>query len=1078
MSTLVRFRLCCLAFVFAALLATQVLQPPCAVAQTEAASVSGRVTDQSGAVVPEAEVEIRNVDTNVTQVTRTNGEGLYVFPFLKPGNYLINVRKQGFRTVSVTGITLNVQDNLSRNFVLQVGSSAESITVTAEAANINTTDGSVSTVVDRQFVENLPLNGRSFQALIELTPGVVLTPSTNFSLGQFSVDGQRPSSNYYMVDGVAANIGIIAGSPGQSAAGTAAGLSVQGGTNSLVSVDAMQEFRIQTSTYAPEFGRAPGAQVSIVTRSGTNAFHGALFEYFRNDVLDANNWFNNQAGAKKSAERQNDFGGVIGGPVIKNRTFFFFSYEGLRLRQPQFVKTCVPSAFARAQASPAVRPFLNAYPVANIDQTLTGGPFGNCPPNPPPFPSGVPNFLAELDAGFSDPSTLNATSIRIDHQVNSKLTLFGRYDYAPSNTHQRGGAGVATLSSVAFTRLRTQTVTLGSTWILTPSITNDLRFNFSNNALLNRFDLDTFQGAVVPPDSILFPAGFDHQQSVFLLDLLDANQYFQGKVTESRQRQINLVDSLSWVRGAHTLKVGVDYRRLSPNFSPPPYFQFNESFGAFAASGISLASFVVANRSATLFFHNVGAYAQDTWKASSRLTLTFGLRWDVDPAPSVGNGLNLLAVTGFGNLSALALAPPGTALWNTTYGNFAPRIGVAYQLRQSAGWGTVLRGGYGIFYDLADQQVGDAVNALQYPFSVDNIFPGAPFPLPAAQQLPPPFTPQPNPLTNLVAFDPHMKLPYSHEWNFGVEQSLGPVQALTLSYVGQAGRRLLLQQVILGPTNLIGPFGQENLVQNAATSNYNALQLQFQRRLSHGLQALASYTYSHSIDEGSGAAFDSPNLLAQGVAPQSNRGPSDFDIRHSFTAAFTYEIPSPSGAAMKALLGGWAVDSDIRARSAPPVTVFFSGLTLGPNVLQVRPDVVPGVPLYLTGPQVPGGKALNPAAFMPPPIDPMTMLPTRQGDLARNALRGFGATQLDFTVHRQFDVREWFHLQFRAEFFNLLNHPNFGPPQPDLTKPFFGQATQMLATSLGQGMAGTGSFSPLYAIGGPRSIQLALKLMF
>ncbi|MGH9827234.1 MAG: carboxypeptidase regulatory-like domain-containing protein, partial [Blastocatellia bacterium] len=455
-------------------------------AQSPNATVTGRVLDTSKLVIVGARVVVINVNTNASNINDTNSEGIYVVGDLPPGSYRIEVSKSGFKTIFKPDIVLHVQDVIAINFILPVGSASESITVRGGAPLVQTESAAVSTVVDRQFVENLPLNGRSFQALIELTPGVVLTPSTNFALGQFSVDGQRPSSNYYMVDGVAANIGIISGSPGQSAGGTAPGLSVQGGTNSLVSVDAMQEFRIQTSTYAPEFGRAPGAQISIATRSGTNAYHGALFEYFRNDVLDANDWFNDQSGAPKSAERQNDFGGVLGGPIVKDRTFFFVSYEGLRLRQPQFVKTCVPSAYARAQASPQVLPFLNAYPIANNDP-------GSCPANPPPFPPS-PSFLAELDAGYSDPSTLNAGSVRMDQIVNSKLTIFGRYDYAPSSTYQRGGDGVATLSSVGFTQLRTQTLTLGTTWAIGPNLANDLRFNFSNNGLNNRFNLDKFHG--------------------------------------------------------------------------------------------------------------------------------------------------------------------------------------------------------------------------------------------------------------------------------------------------------------------------------------------------------------------------------------------------------------------------------------------------------------------------------------------------------------------------------------------------------------------------------------------------------
>jgi Carboxypeptidase regulatory-like domain/TonB-dependent Receptor Plug Domain len=260
-------------------------------AQSTNASVSGEITDQQNRVIPETEVEIKNVDTGVTQTTKTNGGGFYSFPALSPGNYLMSVRKQRFQTVSVTGITLHVQDNLSRNFVLQIGSSAESVTVTADSVNINTTDGSVSTVVDRNFVENIPLNGRSLQPLIALTPGVVLTTATNNEPGQFSVNGQRADANYFTVDGVSANFGSGAFSAGQQASGALPAFNGSGGTNSLVSIDSIEEFRVDTSSYSPEFGRTPGGQISIATRSGTNQFHGDVFDYFRNNVLDANSWF-------------------------------------------------------------------------------------------------------------------------------------------------------------------------------------------------------------------------------------------------------------------------------------------------------------------------------------------------------------------------------------------------------------------------------------------------------------------------------------------------------------------------------------------------------------------------------------------------------------------------------------------------------------------------------------------------------------------------------------------------------------------------------------------------------------------
>src|SRR6266436_450232 len=271
------------------------------VGQTETATVSGLVTDRTGAAVSGAEVRLQSVERGTVTTTTTNDPGIYVFPSVHPGQYQISIQKQGFKQVDLLGLIVNVQDHIEQNFRLEVGSVAESITVNANDLKINTTDAAVGTVVDRQFAENLPMNGRSFQTLIQLTPGVVLTPANGSDNGQFSVNGQRAASNYWMVDGVSANFGSGAGflPGGEGVGGGLPGFSVQGGTNSLVSVDALQEFRIQTSTYAPEFGRTPGGQISIVTRSGTNQFHGAAFDYLRNDVFDANNWFANSTKQRK-----------------------------------------------------------------------------------------------------------------------------------------------------------------------------------------------------------------------------------------------------------------------------------------------------------------------------------------------------------------------------------------------------------------------------------------------------------------------------------------------------------------------------------------------------------------------------------------------------------------------------------------------------------------------------------------------------------------------------------------------------------------------------------------------------------
>lgn len=1049
-------------------------------AQMETATVSGTVMDHSGAVVADAQVQVTNSDTNVVTATTTNKSGVYVVPSLKPGRYRIAVTKVGFKQVVVTDVTLNVQDAVSRNFNLEVGAISESITVTADQQNVNTQDATVSTVVDRQFAENLPMNGRSFQSLIELTPGVVLTASNTYDSGQFSVNGQRADANYWMVDGVSANIGVGASpnatGPGNGLAGSQGSFSVQGGTNSLVSVDALQEFRIQTSSYAPEFGRTPGGQISIVTRSGTNQFHGTAFDYLRNDVFDANNWFNgytNDPPLPKAEERQNDFGGTFSGPILKDRTFFFFSYEGLRLRLPQTALTTVPDVQARQSALPALQPYFNAYPLP------TGPSLGN--------------GIADFNASFSNSSTLDAYSLRIDHRLSNRLTLFGRYNYSPSETDARGAFSAASLSTVNPIRITTQTATAGATWNISAETVNDLRFNYSRTNASSHYYLDNFGGAV-PLTSAPFPIPYTDQNAQFQFDIFPSS-LFVGPNPHQLQRQVNLVDNLVMQRGSHTLKYGVDFRRLSPLYDPQPYTQIALFLDVPSAeSGNLFFSQLQSARSATILFRNLGVFAQDTWRIIPRLTVTYGLRWDVDFAPSSINGPSLAAAAGFNlnNLSSLALAPSGTPPFKTPYGNVAPRLGVAYQLSQSRNWQSVLRGGFGVFYDLATSEVGNSLFNNAYPFGAFNILfavpPSCPnstltFPLDSCLAAPPPITFATSKF--LPAFDPNLKLPYTLQWNVALEEALGHEQSITASYIGSAGKRLIQTAFISAPN---GNIQTADLVLNAATSDYDALQLQFQRRLWRGLQTLASYTWSHSIDTASaGSALgNGGNALVPSAIASANRGPSDFDIRNAFSAGVTYDVPAPKvNATTNAILGGWSLQSVIQARSAPPVNVYYSsyGQLSDGFVTSARPDLVSGQPLYLRAPQYPGGMAFNPSAFTGPPTDPNTGLPLRQGDLPRNALRGFGATQWDFAVHRDFPIHESLRLQFRAEMFNLLNHPNFGPPIGDLyspqsVNPFFGLSTAMLGTSLGGGNFGGGGFDPLYQIGGPRSIEFALKLIF
>src|SRR5690349_11495603 len=338
----------------------------CIRAQSTNASLTGQITDQANALIVDAKVIATSAGTNLVYQTTSNSLGQYYLPNLPPDSYRIEIEKAGFKKLVKANVSLHIQDALRVDFELTLGDVSETVNVETGAPPMNIESGTVSTVVNHTFVENVPLNGRSFQTLIDLTPGVVVTATSFNDQGQFSVNGQRADANYFTVDGVSANFGVTGFiAMMQSASGALPALSASGGTNSLVSVDAMQEFRIQTSSFAPEFGRTPGGQISIVTRSGTNDFHGTLFEYFRNSVLDSKDWFVNFNGLPKPQQRLNDFGGVLGGPIQRDKTFFFFSYEGLRLRQPSTQQSSVPDSQSRQQAPTAMRPYLNAFPIAN-----------------------------------------------------------------------------------------------------------------------------------------------------------------------------------------------------------------------------------------------------------------------------------------------------------------------------------------------------------------------------------------------------------------------------------------------------------------------------------------------------------------------------------------------------------------------------------------------------------------------------------------------------------------------------------------------------------------------------------------
>ena len=1051
-------------------------------AQSTSATLGGTVADQNGAVVPGATITAENKATGLKRQATTNDQGSFTIPLLPPSTYTVTAQAQGFSPVQISNVVLNVGDLKSLTIPLKAGNISEMVQIEGGAALTNES-AAVGTVVDRQFVGNLPLNGRSFQSLITLAPGVVLTKANVDAPGQFSVNGQRANANYFMIDGVGANIGVSPGTNvGVQTAGTTPGLAATGGTNNLVSVDALQEFKILTSSFSPEFGRTPGAQVQILTRSGTNDFHGTVFEYFRNDKLDATDWFTNANPLlKKAALRQNDFGGVIGGPLSlprfgeggpslysgKNRTFFFFSYEGLRLRLPNTGITTVPSLNARASAPAGIQPLLNAFPLPN----------GN----------DVGNNLAGFNATYSDPSSLDAASIRIDHAVNQKLTLFARYNYSPSEASVRGGG--FSLSTVNQSTYKTQTLTGGATLLISSAISNDFRANYSKNRGKVFFALDSFGGATPLADEQIVSSFGSSETGNYFIGL--GSIFLQkGTFGVDIQRQINLVDTLSVTKKNHQLKFGVDYRRLNPildraRYSPSISFtSVTSAITTSRASSLSIASFY-----GPVFpvFTNLSLFGQDTWKVTNRLTLTYGSRWEYNPPPSEATGNDPLTVTGLNVPSTIALAPAGTPLYKSRYNNFAPRVGLAYQLSQVHGRETILRGGFGTFYDMGTASVASAFS-VAFPYfrrkpTLTNVL--YPFDSASAAPLSQSLS---CPCGNINGIlDPEFKLPYTYQWNVSVEQSIGANQTISASYVAALGRRLTRLETIANPN---ANFTAVRVTRNAASSDYHALQVQFQRRLSRGLQALGSYTWSHSIDNvSSDTSFEAPTFV---IDPRQERGSSDFDVRHAFNAALTYDIPAPNeNKYVNALLRNFSLDTTFTARTATPVNVITGTNTIG-GASVTRPNLIPGIPLYSYDPTFAGGWRINNtvptaaqvAAAGCAPITSTnakgpfcTPSTSQQGTLGRNALRGFPLWQLDLAAHRKFNFTERVNLQLRVEFFNIFNHPNFADPIRQLNNALFGQSTTMLGRSLGTG-GSSGGVNPLYQVGGPRSVQLALRLGF
>lgn len=962
--------------------------------------------DRSGAMIREASVSVINMNSGTRRSVRSNAEGFYAVSSLSAGLYKITIRKEGFQTLARVSVPLQATEAGRFDFTLDIGSTHEVITVDSTTPLLNANDAASGIQVDTDRARSLPLNGRALQGLIELAPGVLATPANAGEAGQFSTNGQRPNTNYFTVDGVSANNGVSgSGLPGQFSGGALPSMTAIGSLHNLVSLGELQELRVQTSTFAPESGRLPGAQVSVNTRSGSNDLHGEVFGSFRNDSLMANDWFANRAKLDKGAHRLTDFGAVLGGPLQRDRTFGFASFERIDLRQPVTFDTVVPANEFRSR-------WLSAYPVAN------GPDLGN----------GTARYTAQVIS----PATVTTGSARLDRSLGDRGTMFARFSRAPS----RNENGFLQRNSARFT---SQTFTAGVITLAAGGLlTNDARVSVSRTVVGS----DWSAGHARPVDFRQLLGSIGDGQQLYGVGVQGIPPLITGDSGSSRQTQWNFVDSISLPRGRHDLRFGIDYQRLAPKRQRDIVSVVGQygSVESVVAGDMPELTYARAAAGESLI-ETLSVFAQDTWHATPRLNLTYGVRWELTPPPAYRTQPPEVTV---GNLPITApVLPPmppdraegasSSPIWRTRYTQWAPRFGAAYRFNERGS--LVLRAGAGLFYDLGFSSATDLLNGAPYNrwrnFLGPTVTPGT---------------------DSFYGFAPNLRLPYSLEWNTTLERGIGENAAVSAAYVGSSGRRLLRREAYPSETMFVPDV---ILATNNGTSNYHALQLQARSRSRRGLQGVVSYTWAHAIDNGS---WDSGTFVVfPGLGPGQDRGRSNFDVRHSFQAALSYTLPK-----------GWLASGMLRTRTGFPVDLVTFENPFGYGFDNSRPNYRGGA-VWLDDPTAPGGKRINPAAFTAPQ--------SGQGNLGRNAIDGFGLAQIDFALERQWNLRERGQLGLRLEAYNATNSASFADPVRYLSSPLFGTSTSLSGLMMGAGRPNSG-LSPAFQPGGPRSLQISLSLRF
>ncbi len=966
------------------------------VAQVDRANLVGTVTDASGAVTPNAKVEVVAPDTGLRRQTETNAAGAYSLPSLPIGNYTVTVSLSGFQTATVENVRLGVGDTRTLDVQLQVSGVETAVKVEAAAAVLEAENPTLGTVIGAQQVREIPLNGRHWASLMALAPGAINTGEGNQQSIRFV--GRARDDNNWTFDGLDAT-GVK--DPRQESA-----------LRLIISTDTIAEFRVNSTLYSAESGSGAGGQVNLVSKSGSNEFHGSVFEFLRNDKMDARNPFD----AAKQPFRLNQFGGNAGGPIVRNRTFFFANYEGLRQRVSQTLTNDVPSAAYRARAvSPAIRQILDLYP-AGTERTSNAD-------------------IDRVRVNRSQAWTENSASLRIDHRFNDNNTIFGRYNVDD-------GVIVAPRSVIDVDRqndnFRPSNFVLQYQRVFSPTVVNEWKAGF-NRSTLHRYTYGPL------PNSLAVSEFMTLNQSNLLVE---------------NGASYSLLDNLAVTRGRHTLKFGVEIRRAHVNVADPAFDSISVTYPnrqALLDNRVDSVSITAGNDVLGTRKWYYYAYAQDDIKLRPNLTLNLGLRYEYygvnREVHDIYRVFDLYACRGF--------CPHGAPWYYPDRNNFDPRLGIAWSKGK-----TVIRTGAGVYH--GPGQIDDVNTALDNAadrFSLTaNEAPGLSYPIT-------PFLG----LARDVGVTPRSlqrdrRDLYSIQWGLSVQRQLPGAFSGQVGYVGSSGVKLFARQYInnLDPVTRVRPlpnFGRMDEKRQDGKSNFNALQVSLHRRVAHGLNWGTEYMWSHSINDGNigGGEGAQPQIAA---CRACDRGNSNQDIRHTITSNWVYELPFGPGRSFLStgpaskIFGGWEVSGIWTARTGRMLTIGVSRSTADVpdgNTSGQRPNIVPGVSIYPAGGPT-FSQWFNPAAFA---------IPARGtwGNAGRAIATGPGLVQVDFALQKSTRLAEGKSLVFRIEEFNLFNRTQAGNPGTTFTSAAsFGLITSGLNRTIGAGTA--------------RQMQLAMRLVF